>query len=327
MVRGRSGDVVAAEQPRPVAAGDLAEVVDCRAPAPPRLVLLAPHLGQEAPVVPTQGEEIAPSALPSRCAASMDPAIGPLRWPASRGGLGQAAARRRCRRASSGGSPFLRRTRAREAAIAASRSCSTSPEAHSGGRPSSVSALRTARAIAAHRLGLRIVAPLQRPLDGAHPAHLLLQLRLGVAVGLEDRLGRLPQIVELAELVGHLGQHPGHGLRIGCWPSEMTPRIGTGRRRAHLLAAAAAMAPRWLLQQAAGQQDLAGERIAQHPQHLVPHIRLQPIQGQDDLPLRRQPRGQSGAVGQAQRHQLLVAVQQCSVTLRSAMATPRATRS
>ena len=49
--------------------------------------------------------------------------------------------------------------------------------------------------------------------------------------------------------------------------------------------------------------------IAQHPQHLMPDIRLQPIQGQDDLPLRLQPGAQPVAVCQAQRHHLLVAPQ------------------
>src|SRR5262249_30066797 len=38
------------------------------------------------------------------------------------------------------------------------------------------------------RLGLRVVTALDLPLDRPHPAHPLLQLLLGVAVGREDRL-------------------------------------------------------------------------------------------------------------------------------------------
>ncbi len=61
------------------------------------------------------------------------------------------------------------------------------------------------QAIPSHRFGLRIAPALQRPLDGAHAPHVLFQLCLGVAVRLVDRLGRLAQIMELAELVGHSG--------------------------------------------------------------------------------------------------------------------------
>jgi hypothetical protein len=135
-----------------------------------------------------------------------------------------------------------------------------------------------------------------------------LQLRLGVAVGLVDRLGRLPQIVELAALVGHAGQHPGHR------PPDRVLAIGDDaadrdrQRRAHL----AEERGDGLLggtQQTAGEQDLAGEAIAQYPQHLVTDVRLQPIEGQDDLPLLLQPARQPRAVREAQGHQLLVAPQ------------------
>jgi hypothetical protein len=67
------------------------------------------------------------------------------------------------------------------------------------------------QAIAPHRLGLRIGPALQCPFDGTRAPHMLFHLRLGVAVCLVDRLGRLAQVMELAELVGHAGPHAGDG--------------------------------------------------------------------------------------------------------------------
>jgi hypothetical protein len=45
-------------------------------------------------------------------------------------------------------------------------------------------------AIAADRRRLVIFPAFEGALEGAHPAHLLLQAHLGVAIRLEDRLGR-----------------------------------------------------------------------------------------------------------------------------------------
>src|SRR5207247_7166949 len=94
-----------------------------------------------------------------------------------------------------GGQPPFSATEAIEAWIAVSRSCSFSPAAPRGGRPSSVRALRTARQYARVAC-LRVVPAFERALDRAHPAHLLLQLLLGVPVRLVDRLGRFPQVVK-----------------------------------------------------------------------------------------------------------------------------------
>jgi len=63
-------------------------------------------------------------------------------------------------------------------------------------------------------------------------------------------------------------------------------------------------------EETAGEEHFAGEAVAQHPQDLVPHIRLHPVEGQDDLPLRAQAIRQARVVGEPQRHQFLVALQQ-----------------
>jgi len=130
-----------------------------------------------------------------------------------------------------------------------------------------------------------------------------------VPVGLVDRSGRLPQVVELAQLVRHLGEHPRHSLANRVLP------VGDDARDRH--AAGVANLPEQLAQillpgreQTLGQEDLAAEHVADDPQHLVPDVRLQPVDGQDHLPLIRQHPPQSPVVGEGDREQLVVAVQQ-----------------
>jgi hypothetical protein len=69
-------------------------------------------------------------------------------------------------------------------------------------------------AVVPYDLRLLIVLPrlLRLALDGPDAAHTLLQFLLRMAIGLGDRLGRLAEIVEMAELVGDLAQ--GLGNRI-----------------------------------------------------------------------------------------------------------------
>src|SRR6185503_3618716 len=62
------------------------------------------------------------------------------------------------------------------------------------------------QAVAARDLGLGADLPLHGALEWTHPAHHLLQLLLGVPIGLIDWPGGFPEIVELAELMGDPGQ-------------------------------------------------------------------------------------------------------------------------
>jgi hypothetical protein len=63
-------------------------------------------------------------------------------------------------------------------------------------------------------------------------------------------------------------------------------------------------------QQAPGEQDLARQAVAHDPQHLVPDIRLQPVERQDRSPLPGQNAAQAVIVGERGRDQLVVAVEQ-----------------
>src|SRR6476646_3413400 len=89
--------------------------------------------------------------------------------------------------------PPVRVTRSRLPAIFSRRVFSFSPEAASGARPSSVIARAHGRAVPADHRGCGIAATLAGPLHGADAAYLLLQLLLGMAIRLVDRMGGLAQ--------------------------------------------------------------------------------------------------------------------------------------
>ena len=63
-------------------------------------------------------------------------------------------------------------------------------------------------------------------------------------------------------------------------------------------------------EQASGQQHLPRQAVAQHPQDLVPDIRLQPVQSQDHAALPGQNGAQPVIVGERGRNGLVVAVEQ-----------------
>jgi hypothetical protein len=105
--------------------------------------------------------------------------------------------------------------------------------------------------------------------------------------------------------VRHTGEDGRHGradrlLSIG---DDATDRHGQGLRDLAEQRRQIALRP---AQEAACQQDLPGQTVAQHPQHLVPDVRLQTIQGEDDLALLGEPRPQAGLIGQAQRDQFFI---------------------
>src|SRR5258706_7961029 len=104
-------------------------------------------------------------------------------------------------------------------------------EARGGERRASVVGHRAwhRQAIVSRRLGLRLAVvgcAFQGALDGTHAPHPFLELFLGVPVGLKDRAGRLAQVGELTELVGHAGNARATAWRMETCPSEMTARMG-----------------------------------------------------------------------------------------------------
>jgi len=131
------------EQPRPIAAGDLAEVIHSHLQRPRTGAV--PRHGADEPIEPALscGDGL-PGIVAQEVRGPMHPAIDPLDgWPESGGALeaaGDQLAQPRERRRSTPFSPI----RSRLSATASSRALSFNPEAASGMRPSSVMALRTA---------------------------------------------------------------------------------------------------------------------------------------------------------------------------------------
>jgi len=63
-------------------------------------------------------------------------------------------------------------------------------------------------------------------------------------------------------------------------------------------------------QEGAGQQDFSRKHLPNHPEHLMSHIRLKPIHGQQDPSLGSQSLLQAPLIREMQRNQLLVAMHQ-----------------
>src|SRR3954454_2166098 len=172
------------------------------------------------------------------------------------------------------------------------------------------------RAVALHDLRLRVAPALDLALDRSDPTHHLLQLFLGMPVGLKDRQGGFAQVVEMAQLVRHVGPDLANGepdrmLAVADHADDRNPNSGQFRRdlaqQTGEIGAGEIGAGR--RQQGAGQQDQPGQALADHPQHLVTDVGLKTVDRQDrpalalqGLAMRRRP-GRGG-------DQLVVALEQ-----------------
>ena len=93
----------------------------------------------------------------------------------------------------------------------------------------------------------------------------------------------------MAELCGTPSRALATALRMLSWPSETTPVIRHRQGPAHLVDQARQVRGRGR-QEALGQKDLAGEAVAEDPEDFVADIRLQAVDGQDDVALRAEQR-------------------------------------
>src|SRR3954469_6411280 len=167
------------------------------------------------------------------------------------------------------------------------------------------------RAVALHDLRRRVAPALDLALDRSDPTHHLLQLFPGMPVALKDRQGGFAQVVEMAQLVRHVGPDLANGkpdrrLAVADHANDRNPNSGQFRRN---LAQQTGEIGAGRRQQGAGQQDQSGQALADHPQHLVTNIRLKAVDRQDrpalalqGLAMRRRP-GRGG-------DQLVVALEQ-----------------
>ena len=98
----------------------------------------------------------------------------------------------------------------------------------------------------------------------------------------------------LADALLAIGDHAGDRHRQG--PAHLVDQARQVRGRGR--------------QEAPGQEDLAGEAVAEDPEDFVADIGLQAVDGQDDAALRAEQRLQPPGIGRGQGPQLIVAVQQ-----------------
>jgi hypothetical protein len=135
-------------------------------------------------------------------------------------------------------------------------------------------------------------------LDGAQAAHLLAHLDFGVAVGLQHRLGHIAQEVVDAVAVRHVGELGGDALDEGILlvrhpqlhrlAQLLDPLLGLGQQTLHLVGAAG--------QQGLGEPDPLAAQLADDVEGFVPLLRLQAVDGQDQVVDVLVSRRQHGAV-------------------------------
>jgi hypothetical protein len=147
------------------------------------------------------------------------------------------------------------------------------------------------------------------PFNGADPTDTLFQCLLGMAVGVIKGLRRLAEIMAVAQLVWHIGEH----LRDGTADGQLAVRHDTNKRYLQvLLHGPEQYGEVWLgrRQQTAGQEDFPGEAIPQDPQPLMADIRLETIQRQEDpAPSLGDPL-QARAVGEREGEQFVIAFEE-----------------
>ena len=164
-------------------------------------------------------------------------------------------------------------------------------------------------AISPDDLGLGRRPSFELSFDGTPSADVLLEFLLGVTVRLLDGLGGFPEVVEMTQLVGHLGQGGFHGAADGELPVGDHPGNGHAQRLLDRTQQGCQIVMRGR-QQAAGEEHLAGETIAQHPEHLVADVGLQPIHRKDDAALGLGDALQAGGIRQGKSDKFVIAFQE-----------------
>ena len=164
-------------------------------------------------------------------------------------------------------------------------------------------------AVGAECLGVGIVALTQCMLDRPDAPHVLLEHRFCLGIGLDDRLRRFFEVMELAELVRHIGHDSLDGEADRALPIRDHGMNGHRQRLLDLTEEAGKISFTRTVE-AASEQDLARQTIAQHPQDVLALVGLQPINSEDDVALHSKALLEAGLVGQVQGHQFFVAGQQ-----------------
>ena len=127
--------------------------------------------------------------------------------------------------------PLFSSIRTIEEVIACSRSYKRSPAASSGGYPSSVRALRTARQYPRATFGLFIGARLQCSFDGTNPTHLFFEFFLGMSISFSHGLRCFAEVMEVAQLMRNARQGAGNSFANGVLPIGSDSVQASARRK------------------------------------------------------------------------------------------------
>jgi hypothetical protein len=146
-----------------------------------------------------------------------------------------------------------------------------------------------------HGIGAGVELPFERP----DAADLFLELLLGMAIGFVDGLGGGAEVVKLAQLMGNPRQRRPDGTANGVL-AVGEHRLDRHRQRLLHFAQQGGQILLRRAEQTARQQNLPRQAVAQDPDDLVAHIRLQAIEGEQDAPLLAQPGAQPRLIGEPQ---------------------------
>jgi hypothetical protein len=149
----------------------------------------------------------------------------------------------------------------------------------------------------------------EAPFNGAYPADTFFACFLGMAVGVIPRLRCLAEIMEVTQVVWHIGEH----LRDGTAEGELAVRHEADNRHLHVLTHGPEQDGEVRLgrrHQAAGQEDFPGEAVSEAPQHLMADVRLEAIEGQTAPALGLGNALQTGGIREGEGEQFVVALEQ-----------------
>ncbi len=170
--------------------------------------------------------------------------------------------------------------------------------------------------VASDRLGFLILARGHASFNLAHAFCILLELSLGMPIGFGDRLGSFFEIVELTQLVRDVRQDLLYGQADGALRirNDRVDRHGKGvldltQQVSEVVLSRTVEAP--------SQQHFTRERVAQHPQHIMIFVRLETVDGHNDVPLLRERLLETALVSEAQREQFFVTLKKVGDGARS----------
>jgi len=165
------------------------------------------------------------------------------------------------------------------------------------------------RAVAPYHFGFRGAPSFKAPFDGTDPTDTFFPCFLGMTVRVIHGLCGLTEIMEVAEVGGHCGEHCCDGTADGA----LAIRNDTDNRHLHALPYRLQQHGQVCLgrgQHTAGEEDFPGEAITEDPEHRMANVRLQPVERQDHPSLGLGDPLETGGVRQREAKECVVPFEQ-----------------